>query len=85
MMPTTIADLWLLTCDNGPPDIRAPLFSSRQIEGEVRRANEERRGGRTDWTAVDLEEVLLSYVETARAIAYAHARRSQLKSRFSGR
>jgi hypothetical protein len=83
-MPTTIADLWLLTCENRPTDIRAPLFSSRQIEGEVRRANEERRGGRADWTAVDLEEVLLTYVETARTIACAHARRNQKKSRLSG-
>ena len=68
-MLTTIADLWFLTHDNGPTDIRGPLFSSHQIEGEIRRANKERRGGRTDWTAVDLETVILAYVEQAAASA----------------
>jgi hypothetical protein len=68
-VPTTIADLWLLTNDNRPADIRSPLFSSRQIEGEVKRANLERRGGRTDWTAIDLEEVILAYLKQAAELA----------------
>jgi hypothetical protein len=68
-LPTSIADLWFLTYDNRPTDIRAPLFSSRQIEGEVRRANAERRCGRTDWTAIDLEEVILICVTRAAEIA----------------
>ena len=68
-MPTTIADLWFLTHHDCHIDIRAPLFTSRQIEGQVRRANAERRDGRTDWTAVDLEEVILMYGETRAANA----------------
>ena len=68
-MPTRIGDLWLLTFDDRPNDIGAPLFSSRQIEGEIRRANQERRAGRTDWTAIDLEEVILTYVRRAAEMA----------------
>ena len=75
MMATTIADLWLLTHEKRPTDLREPLFNSRQIEAEVRRANGERRDGRTDWTAIDLEEVILAQVESARAIASVHAHR----------
>lgn len=61
-MTTTIADLWLLTRADLIPDIRGPLFTSRHIEREIRRANEERREGSADWTAVDLEEVIRSYL-----------------------
>jgi hypothetical protein len=50
-------------------NIRAPLFTSRQIEGEVRRANVERREGRTDWMAIDLEEVIMMYGENRAADA----------------
>jgi hypothetical protein len=75
-LPTTIADLWFLTYDKRPTDIRAPLFSSRQIEGEVRRANAEHRCGRTDWTAVDLEEVIMTYVTRAAEIASVAARQT---------
>jgi hypothetical protein len=64
-MPNTIADLWLLTHDERPADIRAQLFSSRQIEAEIRRANRERRDDRADWTAIELEEVILAYVRRA--------------------
>ena len=64
-MPTTIADLWLLTYEGYRVDIRSPLFTSRQIEREVQRANWERRRGRTDWTAIDLEEVILEYVASS--------------------
>ncbi len=68
-MPTTISDLWLVLHDDFPLDIRAPLFSSRQIESEVVRANFERRSGRTEWTAVDLEEAILAYGEGCAATA----------------
>ena len=57
-MPKTISDLWLLTYHGRPVDIREPLFSSRQIEPEIQRANKERRNGPTDWTAIDLDEVI---------------------------
>jgi hypothetical protein len=70
-VPTTIADFWFLTQPHDYiPDIRAPLFSSRQIEGEIRRANTERRGDRTDWTAIDLEEVIRMSLQRAAASAY---------------
>jgi hypothetical protein len=71
-MPITIADLWLLTYDDYPVDIRGPLFTSIQIEGEVRRANRERRDNRTDWTAIDLEEVILGYLGMSLAAAFPH-------------
>ena len=58
-MPTSIADLWLLTYDNRTVDIRAPLYSSRQVEREVGRANAELRDGRSDWTSIELEEAIL--------------------------
>jgi hypothetical protein len=45
------------------------VFGSRQINGEVRRANIERRFGRTDWIAVDLAELILIYGETSAAPA----------------
>jgi hypothetical protein len=61
-MRPRIADLWLLTRDGLIPDIRGPLFSSRQIEREIRRANDERRQGDTSWTAVELEETIREYV-----------------------
>jgi hypothetical protein len=62
-VPTTIADFWFLTQPHDYiPDIRAPLFSSRQIEGEIRRANTERRGDHTDWTAIHLEELIRMYL-----------------------
>jgi predicted lipoprotein len=51
----TISDLWLVIHSGCPLNIRAPVFSSRQIEGEVVRANAEHRSGRTDWVAVDLD------------------------------
>ena len=41
-MPTTIADLWLLTYEGHLVDIRSPLFTARQIEREGQRANWER-------------------------------------------
>jgi hypothetical protein len=65
-MPTT--DLWLVTRDDLIPDIRGPLFSSRQIERQVQRANEERRDGRSDWTAVELEEVIEAYIRHGKRI-----------------
>jgi hypothetical protein len=68
-MPTTIADLWLVTHDGLIPDIRGPLFTSRQIESQVRRANAECREGRSDWTAIDLEEVILAYLKQAAELA----------------
>ena len=73
-MATTIADLWFLTPDDRPLDLREPMFSSDQIENEVSLANAANRDGRTDWTAIDLEEVILQHVEKVRAIAafYAH-------------
>ena len=61
-MPTTIADLWLLTHSDYPVNIRSSLFTSRQIEGEVGRANKECRRGHSDWTAIDLETVIMAYV-----------------------
>jgi hypothetical protein len=68
-MRTTISDLWLVTHDDTSVNIRAPLFDSLQIEREVRRANMEHRDGRTDWMAVDLEEVILVYGESKAANA----------------
>ena len=62
-MATTIADLWLLTRGDLIPDIRGPLISSRHIEREIRRANEERRQGSANWTAVELEEVIRTYLK----------------------
>jgi len=56
--------------DDYIPDVRAPLFSSRQIEGEIRRANTERREGCADWIAIDLEEVIRTYLERAAASAH---------------
>jgi hypothetical protein len=67
-MPTTIADLWLVTHDGLIPDIRGPLFTSRQIESQVRRANAECREGRSDWTAIDLEEVIDAYIRHGKRI-----------------
>ena len=58
-MPTTISDLWLLTYDKRPVDIRGPLYSSRQVEREVGRANAELRDGRSDWTSIELEEAII--------------------------
>lgn len=72
-MATTISDLWLLTYENRPTDMREPLYNSSQIEREVVRVNEECREGRTDWTALDLEEVILEHLEKARAIASFYA------------
>ncbi len=60
-MRITITDLWLVTYIDCPLDIRAPLFSSRQIQSEVLRANQDHRDGRVDWIAVDLEEAILAY------------------------
>ena len=71
-MSTTIADLWLLTYDDSPVDIRGPLFTSSQIEKEVRRANKERRDNRTDWTAIDLEQVVLEYIRMSRTAAFSY-------------
>jgi hypothetical protein len=71
-MRTTIADLWLLTCGDLPPDIGGPLFTSGQIEREVRRANNERREGRTDWTAIDLEETIRAHMMNGSKIAIFH-------------
>jgi hypothetical protein len=68
-MHMTISDLWFLTYEGMPVDLRAPLFSSRQVLGEVQRANRERRDGRRDWLAVDLEAVILIYGETRASIA----------------
>jgi hypothetical protein len=76
-VPITIADLWFLTYQGRPADLRAPLFTSRQIEGEVRRANAERRDGRTDWTAIDLEEVILAYLANAAAVASVRVRQRE--------
>jgi hypothetical protein len=59
----TISDLWLVIHSGCPLNIRAPVFSSRQIEGEVVRANAEHRSGRTDWVAVDLEEAIMVFSE----------------------
>jgi hypothetical protein len=58
-----ISDLWLVIHDGCPLDVRAPVFSSRQIDGEVARANEERRSGRADWVAVDLAEAIMMFSE----------------------
>ncbi len=71
LIVTTIADLWLLTYDGRPPDMRAPLFSSRQIELAVARTNDDRRDLRTDWTAVDLEEMIRLEVEACAATSRA--------------
>jgi hypothetical protein len=60
----TISDLWLVIHNGRLLDIRAPVFSSRQIEGEVARANAEHRSGRTDWAAVDLAEAIIVFSET---------------------
>lgn len=38
-MPVTIANLWFLTHEDCPVDFHAPMFNSRQIEAEIRRAN----------------------------------------------
>jgi hypothetical protein len=59
----TISDLWLVIHNGRLLDIRAPIFSSRQIEGEVARANVEHRSGRTDWVAVDLAEGIIVFSE----------------------
>jgi hypothetical protein len=59
----TISDLWLVIHNGCPLNIRAPVFSSRQIEGEVARANAEHRSGRTDWVAVDLAEAIMVFSE----------------------
>ena len=75
-MPTTISDLWLLTYHGRPVDIREPLFSSRQIEREIQRANKERRSGRADWTAVDLDEVILGDGPLPRACKEVNAVRN---------
>ena len=71
-MRTTIADLWLLAPDGSIPDIRGPLFSSSQIEREVRRANEERREGLANWTAVDLEETIQEYLQRGATLPTVH-------------
>ncbi len=72
-MLTTIADLWFLTQPNDyVPDLRSPLFSSRQIEREVHRANAERRGGCANWSAIALEEVMRMYLERASACIYVY-------------
>jgi hypothetical protein len=68
-MPTTVSDLWFVAHDNCSVNIRAPLFSSCQIDHEVHRANMEHRDGRTDWVAVELEEVILVYGEKSAANA----------------
>ena len=62
-MPVTIRDLWFVTHADCDVNMRAPMFGSTQIEREVHRANMERRDGRADWTAVDLEQVILWYGE----------------------
>jgi hypothetical protein len=66
---TTIADLWLVVHNDFATDIRAPLFTSHQIEDEILRANAECRYGRTDWAALDLEKAILAYGETCAATA----------------
>jgi len=68
-MRITISDLWLVTNDNTTVNMRAPLFNSVQIKHEVDLANMEHRDGRTDWVAVDLEEVILVYGENRAATA----------------
>jgi hypothetical protein len=65
---TTVSDLWFVTNDDHNVTLRAPLFTSHQIEREVHRANMERRDGRMDWMAVDLEEVILAYGDNRAAI-----------------
>jgi hypothetical protein len=54
--------------------MRSPIFTSEQIEREIRRANREGRDGRTDWTAIDLEEVILEHLDKARAVASRYDR-----------
>jgi hypothetical protein len=71
-MPTTVCDLWFVTKEGCAVNMRAPLFTSRQIEREVHRANMERRDGRTDWMAIDLEEVIMVYGENRAATAIDH-------------
>jgi len=74
-MPTTISDLWFVTNDGCAVNIRGPLFTSRQIGREVLRANMERRNGRTDWLAIDLEQVVMVYAENSAASAIDHLMR----------
>jgi hypothetical protein len=57
-MPMTIRDLWLLRYNEHPPDLAGAVYTSDQIDDEIRRANLERRDGRADWTAIDLEEAM---------------------------
>ncbi len=60
-MRRTISDLWLVAHTDRDLDLRAPVFTSHQIDGEVQRANLERRFGRADWVAVDLVEMIIVY------------------------
>jgi hypothetical protein len=48
---------------------------------EVNRANMERRDGRTDWMAVDLEEMILVYGENRAATAIDQLMRDLRKTR----
>jgi hypothetical protein len=57
-MIMTMRDLWLLTYNQHPPDLAGAVYTSDQIEAVVALANWERRGGRDDWTGVDLEEAM---------------------------
>ncbi len=80
-MPITVSDLWFVTNDTCALDLRAPLFTSHQVMREVNRANMERRDGRTDWMAVDLEEMILVYGENRAATAIDQLMRDLRKTR----